>query len=144
MISNELIQKAILTKLKADATLVGYLGSSNNIKESQWQGSTFSYPANRIGEFFQVPLLNGTRTKLSQITFRVETYSEKASSQECQKINGRVVDVLFDSFIYGLNDTGVHTFNLIKIDCVSSGNLVRVTENLWYCASNYRSELHPL
>ena len=51
MISNDLVQAAIVAKLKADTTLVAWLtarSAENEIRESQWQGTVFSFPAVRV------------------------------------------------------------------------------------------------
>lgn len=146
MISEDLIQKAILTKLKADATLITLIGSANNIKESQWQGTTFSYPAIRVGSIRQSPVGNtgNSRTRLSNILFAVESFSEDASSKEVKQINNRVYTVLFDTEIYGLNDSNVHTFNILKIDLISSGESMRLQDDLWYQQSNFTSEVHSI
>lgn len=145
MISHDLIQKAIINKLKGDATLITLIGSSNNVKESQWQGTTFNYPAIRIGEIQQTPLGAGTGDAIlkgSSLTFRVESYSEEASSRQVSKINNQVVSILFDAFIYGYDDSSANTFNILRIACLNMGSNLRLEENLWYANSYFISELH--
>ena len=48
MISNNEIQEALTTKLQAETLVLAELSDTNEIREDQWQGTTFSYPAIRI------------------------------------------------------------------------------------------------
>jgi hypothetical protein len=49
MISDEIIQAAILAKVKTFTTVTERLAEgANGVKEFQWQGDTFKYPAVRL------------------------------------------------------------------------------------------------
>ena len=49
MISDELIQAAIISKLKATSSLTSLLAEGvAGVKEYQWQGDDFKYPAVRL------------------------------------------------------------------------------------------------
>jgi len=48
MLRNDQIQAAIIAKLKANNTIVALLDSSAEIKEDQYQGTEYNYPAVRV------------------------------------------------------------------------------------------------
>ena len=87
MIANNNIQAAIITKLKADTDLVAWLtarSASNEIRESNWQGAAFTYPAVRVQTGTQQPGPDTSHCYLttSEIPFTVLCFSESDSSQQ--------------------------------------------------------------
>lgn len=95
MISIDLVQAEIVSVLKANGPLVGVVG--DEIREEQWQGTEFSYPAIRVsvGDFPDLmggscPGLHGT------ISFRVLTFSEEASSRQADQLGGLIMGALLD------------------------------------------------
>ena len=59
MIDNDDIQAGLVAYLKAQTTtIVALLDSSGEIKEDQWQGTTFLYPAVRVDLGPQLPKAN--------------------------------------------------------------------------------------
>ena len=42
------IQIALIERLKANTALVALLGTADQIKETEWQGAEFTYPAVRV------------------------------------------------------------------------------------------------
>jgi hypothetical protein len=101
MLNNNTIQEAILDYLKADATLVAMLSDSGQIKEDNWQGVAFTYPAVRVDLKNQVTdVENGCNYSL--VTFSILCYSEQKSSKEANNIAWRVLTILHDhSFSFG-------------------------------------------
>ena len=87
VIDNNDIQAGIIAYLKANTTVVALLVSGTSIKEDQWQGTTFVYPAVRVDLGIQLPRANcdGAET-----TFSILCYSEDASSQEADELAGTV------------------------------------------------------
>lgn len=142
MVAIDLIQKAIITALKANSALITALGSSSQIKEMQYQGTEFSYPAVRVSILPQTPIGNGTdHTKLSNVTWTIRIYSEQKSSQEVSNIQGLVLDALFDTQISGTNAGGVPSFRMIKLDVIRTGQATRLTENLWTSELYFESQV---
>ncbi len=92
MISSDLIQAAIISKLKDDTTLVDFLtarASADEIRESQWQGAAFTYPAVRVDLGTQVPIGDGTCVPFqSEVSFSVLSFSEQDSSQQADVLAG--------------------------------------------------------
>lgn len=94
------IQEALIKYLKADATLVAMLASSGEIKEDNWQGVAFAYPAVRVdlrNQYTEVE--NGCNYSL--VSFGILCYSEQKSSKEANNIAWRVLELFHDhSFSY--------------------------------------------
>jgi hypothetical protein len=55
MIANNYLQADLIAALKADTALVAELGDDARIKEQQWAGTGFDYPAIRLRLARQVP-----------------------------------------------------------------------------------------
>jgi hypothetical protein len=116
MLNTNDIQEAIIKYLKADATLVAMLKSSGEIKEDNWQGVAFSYPAVRVDIRNQLaPNASGNSCGFSLVQFSVLCYSEQKSSKESNDIGWRVLQLFQDkSFSYdGLLFTKVRSNGLI-------------------------------
>ena len=94
--TNNEIQAAILAKLQSEAEVLAELSDTDEIREDQWQGTTFSYPAIRINLIFNRPI-ESTSCKGTQIRVGFEVYSEDASSQEADRISGIIQDALHDT-----------------------------------------------
>jgi hypothetical protein len=112
MLNNNSIQEAIIDYLKADATLVAMLSSSGEIKEDNWQGVAFTYPAVRVDLKDQ---LDSVDECSSLVTFSVLCYSEQKSSKEANNIAWRVLEIFNDhSFSFnGLYFSRVRNTGLI-------------------------------
>ena len=91
MIDNDDIQAGLIAKLKASTTIVALLVSGTSIKEDQWQGTTFVYPAVRVDLGMQLPRANCDG---AEVTFSILCYSEDASSQEADELAGTVNEQL--------------------------------------------------
>lgn len=146
MISAELIQKAVIAKLKANAALVAALPSADNIKEAQWQGTDFTYPAVRVDGNPQEPIGNGVdHLKLSTVSWAVKVYSEKDSSFEAGNIMGLVLQALFNTQILNATDNNnLPYFSIIRIDCTSQEHPFRLSERLWFSQATFESTANLL
>jgi len=91
LLDNNDIQAGLIAYLKANTTVVALLASGTSIKEDQWQGTTFVYPAVRVDLGMQLPRGNCDG---AEATFSVICYSEDASSQEADRLAGTVNDQL--------------------------------------------------
>jgi hypothetical protein len=105
MISNDLIQAAIITTLKADTTLVNWLtaeGVGDEIREAQWQGRDFEYPAVRVQAGNQQAGGNGPcYVTTGETPFIIYCYSENDSSQQADQLAGLVDDALLGKHLSG-------------------------------------------
>jgi len=85
---NDQLKSALLAKMKANATIVALLSASSDIKENQWQGTDFVYPAVRIYVFPKGNLPTAANCDFSTILMGINVFSEQDSSQECDYIAG--------------------------------------------------------
>lgn len=92
MISNDLIQAALLAKAQTIAALTAALTSgAKGIKELDYKGTDFSFPCVRIALEGQTDI-SGTNTNCpSQVDFSFYVFSEKSSSKESNQIAGIIV-----------------------------------------------------
>lgn len=140
MISNDLIQAALITTLKADTALVDWLtarNAANEIRENEWQGAAFVYPAVRVEIGPQLPITNGVcHTTQSELTFSIISLSEQDSSQQATTLAGLVNAALFAKRISG---TG---FASLLIDSDGMPGATRTIERVWQVIAPYRVRLY--
>lgn len=132
MIPNDDIQAGVIAKLKANSTLVSTLNSQNEIKEAQYQGTAFLYPAVRVQIGTQTVDRRSPFCSFGFLPFTVRVYSEQKSSQEADDIIGKV------NFLHGSYVTGTG-FILNQIECIGLTGAIRVSEQLWMSEANYLS-----
>lgn len=140
MIANDRVQAGIIAKLKANAALIAWLtakSADDEIRESQWQGTVFTYPAVRVDLGTQLPGGNGPCYLINgEIPFTVYSYSEDDSSKQADVLAGLVnVALLGEQF----SGTGFTT-GLVKSDGLVSAS--RLAERLWRAAGFYRVNLY--
>lgn len=126
MISTQTVQEALVTELKNDAPLVTAVGAE--IREAQWQGVDFAYPAIRVDMIRMVPWHPGTcANRLNCSKFSVLTFSEESSSFEANQLAGLVVDVLHLIYVEG---TGWKS-GRIRLSPGGQSAAVRVSGRVW-------------
>lgn len=140
MVSNEVFQAAVIAKLKANTTLTSWLtarGAGSEIRENQWQGAAFVYPAVRIDVGTQTPIGDGPcYLENSEVTFTVLSFSESDSSKEADVLAGLVNLALVGKQLSG---TGVKSL-VIKSDGLTSAS--RTGERTWRAAGLYRVTIY--
>lgn len=92
---NDLIQSAIVAYLKSQATILAELPDDDEIREEQWQGSTFTYPNIRVRLISNIPLENNCDG--STVVMSILAFSEEASSHEADRIAGIINTALCGS-----------------------------------------------
>lgn len=142
MISNDVFQAAIVAALKANTTLVDWLtdqGAGDEIRENQWQGAVFVYPAVRIDIGTQTPVGNGPcYLENGEITFTVLSFSENDSSQEADILAGLVNGVLMGARVSG---TGFKSLAIRSDGLISAS---RTGERTWRAAGLYRTQIYEI
>lgn len=113
MISPNLLQAAIVARLQANAVLVEALPDGvNGIKEAEWQGTAFTYPAVRVDRPRLEPQPNGGHCidRVSNATIDVAVLSKRESSRPASVIVGMVEDALAGATIVSaaLRSTALH------------------------------------
>lgn len=91
MQNNVDVKAAMLAYLKSLSTVVALLSGSKEIKEAQWQGTEFVYPAIRVSLDYR-PSINGCGP--DDADFTIEAFSEKQSSLEADTISGTMANLL--------------------------------------------------
>lgn len=87
----ETTQAAWIAYLKSKTQLVSLLDSSLQIKEQQWQGDEFKYPAIRVAvDYF--PSVNGCGT--DDIDVMIDVFSEEKSSKQAAHIAAVLQSIL--------------------------------------------------
>ena len=94
--SNNELKAALRSKLQAETTVLAELNDTDEIREDQWQGADFSYPAIRIRIVFNNPI-EGTGCDTAKIGVSFEVFSEDASSMQADRIAGIIKDALHDT-----------------------------------------------
>lgn len=137
MIASNLIQAAIIAALQADANLVAWLTAKtagDEIRERQWQGADFVYPAVRVEVGTQLP--DGPTSSCYEtngdVTFTVQSFSEDDSSQNADTLAGLVSGALFGK---RLNGGG---FATLKIRSDGLSHATRTGERTWRANGLYR------
>lgn len=139
MLSPVVVQVAIVAKLKADIDLVAWLTArsvSDEIREAQWQGTDFSYPAVRVDLGVQVPKGDHCYTKNARISFIILSYAEGPSSKACNELAALVNSSLLGKSIVG---TGFHS-GLIQSDGLQPATFV--VENIWRATEAFHLNLY--
>jgi len=91
--SNDEIQAAILAYIRSKATITAVI-TSTEMREDQWQGTTFVYPAIRIRMISNVP--SDTNCNYNNISLSIMVFTDDASSQNADKIAGIINQALHD------------------------------------------------
>ena len=86
MIRNDEVQAEWVRTAKANANILAQLNDNNEIREDQWQGAGFSYPAIRVNQIVLSPIKDHCDKWEFRTSF--EVYSEEASSQQADRIAG--------------------------------------------------------
>ncbi len=125
MISDEVIQAAIIAKLRTLTTLTDLLGDKvSGVKEFQWQGDTFSYPALRLDlESNDWSFDDYGRCTAQDVEFSLYFYSEERSSKQCSQLKGTAINLLVGK---GFTQNGLR-FGEVRI--TQGGNVPAIRED---------------
>lgn len=137
MISDYQLQADLIAKLKTITSVVALLPDGvNGIKELQWQGDTFQYPAIRLDiEDGGYEFDEQERCNLYFVEFSVYVFSQERSSKQCSQIKG-----LLENYLTGLGFTGTYAkYNRLRLE--DSVPAVRQDERTFRCQVKYRTRL---
>ena len=138
MISDEVIQAALIAKLKTFTNVTVLLtDGATDIKELQWQGDDFHYPAVRLDlEDNSIYFDEQEKCTLQEVTFSVYIYSQERSSKQCSQIKGLVMNNLIGKSWSG---TGV---KFVKIRLNDNSPAIREDERTWRASAQFKSRVH--
>lgn len=135
MIANPVIQADILADLKAYTTMVVLL-ASGEVREDQYQGTVFHYPAIRVAVLNQTPIVGPEQCDLATLAFSVRCYAEEASSKMAETLAGLANDRFHRRNFHG---TG-------WVSWLRSAGLIgalRVDERLWRSEALFAGTVYP-
>lgn len=130
MTGDEVIQAAIVAKIKSLAPYTSSFGSvaSVEVREYEWQGDTFSYPNIRVevvdNRFYYD---EQGRCNLQLVEFSVYIFSEQKSSKECSQIKTQLINS-FAGLGFSNQSLGLRFTPLRLVDNVPA---IRQDERTW-------------
>ena len=142
MIINSQIQEALVTRLKDGtrpeiAALHAALATDEEIRENQFQGTQFAYPAIRVVFSYLNPTENTPcRDDIFRSYFSIVSFSESTSSLEADNIAGLVAEALDEEM---LNET---TFRTGNISLGSVNAAIRIGPRLWRAETFFRASIY--
>jgi hypothetical protein len=137
MISPELVQAGVVAKLKANTALIAWLttySAQNEIRENQWQGRTFVYPAVRVDLLTQTE--PGNPPCYSQVLFNVFCFTEGDSSKDCAVLAGLLDTALIRKKFSG---TGFNSGLVLTLGTVPP---IRTGERVWQALGQFQTNLY--
>jgi len=141
MIANDILQKAIVARLKADGPLVAALnGSNKEVREQQWQGRNFTYPAVRVALGTQMPRIEMTPCEWARLSFSILCLSEEHSSQQTDNIAG-LVNAALHKQAWTVTADGFR-FHFIRSAGLNSA--IRMSERVWRAEAFFITDLHTV
>ena len=140
LIPDEKIQADLITKLKTIATVTSLLtDGTSDIKELQWQGDDFHYPAVRLDlERNEYTLDEQERCGLYKVEFSVYVFSQERSSKQASKIKG-----LLENALTAVGWNGTYA-KYIKLHLLDSVPAVRESEVVWRTQLRYGTKVTAL
>jgi hypothetical protein len=136
VISNQVLQADIIADLKALAALTTLLKAATDIKEDQYQGTVYGYPAVRVALARQVPYRIPELCDHMTLTFSIRVYSEQESSKEADTVMGVIAAHYHRHFFSGTGWKG-----WINREAVVSAALW--SEKLWRAEAFFRVNVYP-
>jgi hypothetical protein len=100
IIGNHDIMKVLRAKIQANSTITSELASVNEVREAEYQGRSFSYPAIRIDVQRQTPgVVNTEKCVVNQAFWVIRVYDENDSSSNCDRIASIVANQLDRGYV---------------------------------------------
>lgn len=140
MLSDEYIQSDLIAKLKTITSVVALLpDGASGIKELQWQGDTFQYPAVRLDlESNDYEFDEQDRCNLWRVEFSIYVFSQERSSKQCSTIKG-----LLENYLTGLGFTGTYA-KYSRLRLIDNVPAMREDSNTWRSQIRYSTRLTSL
>ena len=112
ILTNNVIQAALMSWLKSRPLIVLEVPSDEEIREDQWGGEIHAYPAIRVRLISNVP--SGHPGCVQTCTIGIQVYTEDASSLSADRIAGIIASEMHDkSFIQNSVQFGIQVTNLV-------------------------------
>jgi hypothetical protein len=139
MISNELIQKWLISKQKTDVDILS-ICNAVEVREQQWAGRTFVYPSTRAAVGIQLPLIRNSPCTWSRVEFSIFCFSEERSSKQADQLAG-FVNALFHNAHFDATGDGFR-FHYVRSNGLNSA--IRMSERVWRAQAFFVADLHTI
>lgn len=140
MISNEILQKALVTRMKANTGITDVLNGSTEVREQQWQGRTFTYPAIRLALGTQAPRMEMEVCTWSRLSFSVLCLSEDRSSKEADQLAG-AVSTAFHKTAWTVS---ADSFRFHQVRSAGLNSAIRMSERVWRAEAFFIADIHTI
>ncbi len=81
MIAPHVIQADIIADILSQSSITSLLASVNEVREDQYQGTVYGYPAIRVALISQTPLIGPYPCDLTTLNLTLRVYTEGGSSR---------------------------------------------------------------
>ena len=148
MIGNQIVQAGIIAKLKANTDLLAVMvgvqagATVENIKEDQYQGRTFTYPAVRVDIQRQEPMNEKDQCDPAALFFTVRCYAQANSSQDADKLAEAVNNVLHKQQVDHTSADG--SYRIPRARSAGLAGAIRVSENLWMTSAAFTGNVNEI
>ena len=131
LVRTDQVRTAIIAKMKANATILATLDDTDEIRESSWNGTQFSYPNYRV----RINRITKYQDCYQELDASIFCYSEEQSSQEAEEMAGTVANELDEQ---SFTQSGIR-FTEIEVDIIPA---IKETNLEWRSEVIIRSTIH--
>lgn len=121
------VREAIIDKMQANVSIMALLDDANEVRESNWSGSEFTYPNYRV----RINNITPFQDCYQSLDASIVCYSEEASSRQAEEMAGVVANQFHDkAFTQGtIRFTHIVTSPIpaIKVDVRTWRSEVQIT-----------------
>ena len=135
MISNELVQAAILAKANSTPVIQTYL-PSGTVLEYNWQGADQNFPSARLHIENQFDAAEDIGSCPSTVEFSFYIFSEQGTSKQADQIAGAIVSG-FRGLSFSRNN-----IKFVRVKILENIKAIRDTERTWRAQVRCRSVIH--
>lgn len=142
MISHASFQEQVIDELQAFAALTAIVPAIQ-IKETEYQGTVFTYPGVRVDARNQIPEGAGNcRTKISIENFAIVAYSEQDSSLQCEQICFQIGEAMFGVQLEDATPSQGPAWRAETVNLVQYNAPRRMSEKVWRGEVIFRCRVH--
>lgn len=130
-VPNNEVKAALVAHYQGISAITSLLeGGAKGVKEAQYQGSDFTYPALRVQITRQTPDLDAEQCEIWRLIANARCYAEGPSSKPADELSGVVAANTHKKKLKG-GTLGVDAFYIPRMYVTGHLAAVRLTERLW-------------
>lgn len=143
MIPNDTIKAALVSHYKGITDITNVLtNGASGVKEAQYQGSDYRYPALRVRILRQTPDPALGHCDVARLNGSILVYAEGGSSQPADDLAGIVNDNTHRKLLRG-GTVGTDAFYIPRMLCEGLIAATRLNENLWRSEVVFGGNVYP-